>query len=141
MRINTRNISGLLLVALLVCTNLSGCLSNTGVSQESGETSSVPTDSTSSSSTGNSADSSDVSGETMTWDGPAGYTIVYPAGDKNAATAAERLSVYWKKTAGAALAVQEDSAAPTEKEILLGRTNREESIRDLPVNRYALRLQ
>ena len=141
MRINTRNISGLLLVALLVCTNLSGCLSNTGVSQESGETSSVPTDSTSSSSTGNSADSSDVSGETMTWDGPAGYTIVYPAGDKNAATAAERLSAYWKKTAGAALAVQEDSAAPTEKEILLGRTNREESTRDLPVNRYALRLQ
>ena len=92
MRINTRDISGLLLAALLVCTNLSGCLSNTEVSQESGETSSVPTDSASSSSTSNSTDSSDVSGETMTWDGPAGYTVVYPAGDKNAATAAERLA-------------------------------------------------
>lgn len=47
-----------------------------------------------------------------------GYTVIYPEGDESAKVAAEKLAEYFS------LSVSDDTASVTEKEILLGNTNR-----------------
>lgn len=61
------------------------------------------------------------------WDGPNGYVIVYPNGDNNAKEYAGLIKSYFKTACDADLSVVSDSQAVTDKEILVGKTNRSES--------------
>lgn len=65
--------------------------------------------------------------ETVDWDGPAGYTIIIPTGDKEAKKSAEVLVEYYKQALNTTLKITTDAAKVTNKEILIGDTNREES--------------
>lgn len=74
----------------------------------------------------------------VSWDGPAGYTVVYPEGSNYLKNAAKRLAEYFKTNCGTELNVVSDSAAEVSKEILVGNTNRRTS--SLSVNEYAVTL-
>jgi len=52
-----------------------------------------------------------------------GYTVIYPEGDESAKVAAEKLAEYFS------LSVSDDTASVTEKEILLGITNRPTNVK------------
>ena len=58
------------------------------------------------------------------WDGPKGYVIVYPQGNKELKTSALKLKNYILEQTKLKLSVVEDSVTETEKEILIGKTNR-----------------
>ena len=65
--------------------------------------------------------------ETHDWNGPKDYAIVVPAGDSAAKKTAEILSKYYSEKVGITLPVVDDSQKETDKEILVGKTNRAES--------------
>ena len=65
------------------------------------------------------------------WPGPKGYVIVVAKGNKSAKESAQILKEYFLKTSGQELAIVEDSVAPAEIEIIVGKTNRTESINNL----------
>ncbi len=65
--------------------------------------------------------------DAVDFNGPENYVIVYPFGNKKNEKMAERLKEYYKKNANADLSVITDKSAPAEKEILIGKTNRNES--------------
>ena len=67
---------------------------------------------------------------TVKWDGPEGYKIVVPAGNASLKKTATLLTEYYKGI-GLTLSVITDAAAPSDKEILIGSTNRSESKKDL----------
>lgn len=62
--------------------------------------------------------------ESVSWDGPKGYTIIYPKGNKTLKYAAETLKNYFKETDGVELEIKDDSTAAKSKEILIGNTSR-----------------
>lgn len=66
------------------------------------------------------------------WAGPEGYVIVVPAGNAEAKKSAVDLQDYFKASADVTLQIVTDAAAATEKEILIGKTNRSESNKSLP---------
>lgn len=73
----------------------------------------------------------------MEWQGPDGYDIVYPAeNSENLKTANMLLDFY--KSKGYELMLKSDSSPATEKEIIIGETNRPESYKDLDEKIYAL---
>ncbi len=53
-----------------------------------------------------------------------GYTIVYPSGDDYGLHLAKKVQNYYSKKAGVTLNIVDDSTTETEKEILIGDTNR-----------------
>lgn len=61
------------------------------------------------------------------WDGPQEYTIVYPKGDSALMKSAETLKSYYKETLNIDVPMVADNASDSEKEILIGKTNRAES--------------
>lgn len=65
--------------------------------------------------------------DTTEWDGPEGYTVVYPNDDTYAQEYALLIKKYFDSLYGTKLTVVSDTQNPTEKEILIGKTNREES--------------
>ena len=65
------------------------------------------------------------------WEGPKGYVIVVPAGNSEARTTAETLQGYFKRYANVTLSIVTDKSAATEKEILIGKTSRPDSNKDL----------
>ena len=64
---------------------------------------------------------------TVEWDGPEGYVIVVPAGNTEAKTSAQYLQKYYKDNLAIELSIVTDKTAAKDKEILIGKTNREES--------------
>ena len=70
--------------------------------------------------------------ENVKWAGPEGYVIVIPAGNAEARKSAVDLQDYFKTAADVTLQIVTDATAATEKEILIGKTNRKESNKDLP---------
>ncbi|MBQ6826323.1 MAG: glycoside hydrolase family 16 protein [Clostridia bacterium] len=72
------------------------------------------------------------------WDGPKGYVIVIPKGDKNSKQFAEKIQKYFKKQAGIELEIVTDSEKEQKKEILIGNTNRYKS--KLSENEYAVKI-
>ena len=65
--------------------------------------------------------------ETVNWNGPEDYVIIYPSGDKKAKESATTLRNYFKSAYGVTLALKTDATEETEKEILVGGTNRKAS--------------
>ena len=74
--------------------------------------------------------------KTISWNGPSGYVIVYPKGDRNGKAAAVKLQTYFKENAKVTLAVTDDSSAVKTKEILVGNTNRAKT--KLKTNEYSV---
>lgn len=62
--------------------------------------------------------------QNVAWSGPEGYVIVYPAGDKREYVNAKYLRAFFKKYDGVELSIVTDATPSTEKEILIGNTNR-----------------
>jgi hypothetical protein len=56
-----------------------------------------------------------------------GYAVIYPNGNEQLRQAAQKLVSYFSKY-GIAVTISSDSAAKTDKEILLGNTNRKKSL-------------
>ena len=75
------------------------------------------------------------------WDGPAGYTIVVPANHAEEKKLAARLNAFFQKQAGLSLPISEDSAAETEKEILIGNTARRDENTILSAGELSVSLQ
>lgn len=69
--------------------------------------------------------------ETKQWEGPVGYTLIYPSGDSDAEKYAEILQEYYKEASEIEIPIKADSQAENEKEILIGATNRAESSGDI----------
>lgn len=69
--------------------------------------------------------------KTEKWDGPSGYVIVVPAGNTEAKNSAKYLQKYFKEAFNVSVSITTDTAAAKEKEILIGKTNREESDKDI----------
>ena len=69
---------------------------------------------------------------TETWDGPNGYVIVVPAGNDAAKESAELLKNYYEESCDITLSIVTDKNAAKDKEILIGKTNRSESNKDMP---------
>ena len=69
--------------------------------------------------------------KTEKWDGPSGYVIVVPAGNTEAKNSAKYLQKYFKESFNVSVSITTDTAAAKEKEILIGKTNREESDKDI----------
>lgn len=65
------------------------------------------------------------------WSGPSGYVIVVPAGNTKAKETAEALKNHFIKANGVTLKIAEDTTAETKKEILIGKTNRSQSNKNL----------
>ncbi|MBQ1186428.1 MAG: family 16 glycosylhydrolase [Clostridia bacterium] len=65
--------------------------------------------------------------KTEKWDGPEGYTIVVPQGNSEAMNSAKYLQKYFKDAFGVSLAIATDATEVQDKEILIGKTNREAS--------------
>ena len=70
-------------------------------------------------------------------DGTCDYTIVYPAGDTVASDAASEIQAAIK-SAGADVAISDDSVAASGKELLVGKTNRELSYKGDVYHKIAL---
>ncbi len=67
------------------------------------------------------------------WDGPDGYVIVVPAGNSEAKKTANTLANYYKRLK-VTLRIVTDNTRETEKEILIGNTNRADSNKSLKEN-------
>ena len=72
------------------------------------------------------------------WDGPKGYVIVIPEGDKYSKQYAEKIQKYFEKYANIKLDIVTDRKKEQKKEILVGNTNRYKS--SLVENEYAVKL-
>ena len=69
--------------------------------------------------------------ELVDWAGPRGYVIVVPANNSAARESAQLLQDYFVETSGLTLEIVDDATAETAKEIIVGKTNRKESIKNL----------
>ncbi len=78
---------------------------------------------------------------TVDWDGPAGYVIVVPAGNKEAKDAATILQNYFRQSAEVTLQIVTDATAEKDKEILVGKTKRSQSAKDLAEGQVKVSLQ
>ena len=65
------------------------------------------------------------------WDGPEGYVIIVPAGNTEAMNTAKYLQNYYKNALDISLSIATDKNAAKDKEILIGKTNREESDKNI----------
>lgn len=73
----------------------------------------------------------DFAYETVEWAGPMGYVIVIPKGNPEAQKSAELLQDYYRKTLDVTLDIVSDEEAESAKEILIGKTNRSQSRKDM----------
>lgn len=65
------------------------------------------------------------------WASPEGYTIIVPTGDTQARKSANTLKNFISSKYSVDLSIKTDAASPSEKEILIGKTKRSESNKDL----------
>ena len=69
--------------------------------------------------------------KTVDWAGPEGYVIVVPKGNKAARKSAELLRDYFDEALNYQLSIVTDDNEATDKEILIGATNRDESDKNM----------
>ena len=74
----------------------------------------------------------------VSWNGPKGYRIIVPAGNADMMKAAKVLQEYIKTKFNTSVDIAEDSVAKTAKEILIGVTNRNESVKNTAYNGYSM---
>ncbi len=79
--------------------------------------------------------------KTEKWSGPEGYVIVVSAGDSEAKTVGEYLQDYYKRVHGVTLKLVTDASKETEKEILIGTTNRDASSSELKTEEIKVSLK
>lgn len=84
-----------------------------------------------SSSDKNSSSTNNGGSTTTGWSGPSGYVIVVPKGNASAKKSAELLKQYYYNANRVQLSIVTDDTAATSKEILVGKTNRSESNKNL----------
>lgn len=75
----------------------------------------------------------------VNWNGPEDYVIVYADGNRNTKAVADIVQKYFKSKTGNELKIVSDKTAASEKEILIGDTNRYKS--SLNINEYAVSLK
>lgn len=75
------------------------------------------------------------------WDGPKGYVIVIPDGNEEAKNTAVDLQAFFKDTYKADLKIVTDKEKAVEKEILVGKTSREESNKEIAEAELKVSLQ
>ena len=73
------------------------------------------------------------------WDGPEGYVIVVPAGNTEAKKSATTLQGYFARQK-VTLQIVSDKTSEVEKEILIGKTNRSDSKKDLKENQLEVKV-
>ena len=73
------------------------------------------------------------------WEGPEGYVIVVPAGNTEAKKSATTLQGYFARQK-VTLQIVSDKTAEVEKEILIGKTNRSDSKKDLKENQLEVKV-
>ena len=69
--------------------------------------------------------------KTEEWSGPEGYVIVVPKGNSDVRESAELLRDYYKNELGIKLSIVTDEVKPSDKEIIIGKTTRDESDKDI----------
>ena len=74
----------------------------------------------------------------VSWNGPKGYRIIVPDGNADMMKAAKVLQEYIKTKFNTSIDIAEDSVAKTAKEILIGATNRTESVKNTAYNDYSM---
>ena len=75
----------------------------------------------------------------VSWSGPNGYTIIIPSGaDKHIQAAAERLQSYIKGKSNVVLPIKTDAQKEMTKEILVGKTNRSASNKNIATNAFSV---
>ena len=103
---------------------------------------SVERPTTTSSATTSSATTSSATTATVAsvnWDGPVGYTIVIPTvAEREILQVAERLKAFYMQKYQVDLPIVKDSQKESDKEILIGKTNRSQSNKSLDDNAYAV---
>lgn len=72
--------------------------------------------------------------EMVDWSGPEDYKIVYPSGDEDAHGYAMLIKNYFDSLCGTKMSVVSDGQNQNEKEILIGKTNRKESNRNIAIS-------
>ena len=70
--------------------------------------------------------------ETVEWNGPDGYVIVVPKGNTSAKNSAKLLKDYYRDSFNIELSIVTDDTKPADKEIIIGKTNRQET--DVTIN-------
>ncbi|MEE0928901.1 MAG: family 16 glycosylhydrolase, partial [Acutalibacteraceae bacterium] len=79
--------------------------------------------------------------KTATWNGPKGYALVIPYGDAEARRIAELVRNYFYYSTGTNLNISYDTVLTEgEKEILVGKTNRKDSNKNLKENEFNVRV-
>lgn len=74
----------------------------------------------------------------VSWNGPKGYRIIVSDGNADMMKAAKVLQEYIKTKFNTSIDIAEDSVAKTAKEILIGATNRTESVKNTAYNDYSM---
>ena len=75
------------------------------------------------------------------WEGPEGYVIVVPHNNVSAKETAELLRSYYKDTFDISLEIKTDKTSAQTKEILIGKTSRPESNRDITEEKLSVSVQ
>lgn len=75
--------------------------------------------------------------KTVDWQGPDGYVVIYPDGDNDAKKLAQKLSDYYKNME-ITLSIKSDKTKETEKEILVGKTNRSYSDKKIDASKLSV---
>ena len=78
----------------------------------------------------------DTTTDVVVWQNPEVFSVIFPAGDSAVKQSALAVQKYFSTAYGVSLAVKSDAAAETPYEILVGKTNRKESDKNIALNKY-----
>ena len=80
----------------------------------------------------------DTTTDVVVWKNPEVFSIIFPVGDSAVKESALAIQRYFSKNYGVNLAVKSDTAAESPYEILVGKTNRKESNKNIALNKYSV---
>lgn len=78
----------------------------------------------------------DTTTDVVVWDHPEVFSIIFPVGDNAVKDSALAVQRYFSKNYNVNLPVKSDTAAESPYEILVGKTNRKESNKNIAFNKY-----
>ena len=79
----------------------------------------------------------DTTTDVVVWQNPEVFSVIFPAGDSAVKQSALAVQKYFSTAYGVSLAVKSDTAAETPYEILVGKTNRKESDKNIAFSRFS----
>jgi len=80
----------------------------------------------------------DTTTDVVVWDHPEVFSIIFPVGDNAVKDSALAVQRYFSKNYNVNLPVKSDTAAESPYEILVGKTNRKESNKNIAFNKYSV---